>query len=186
MACKKGFTIVEVMIAVMVFSSVSLLTVMVVMGMARQYQKGAYSVQLNDASRTIHQDIHDSTAYGGALTIGVDNNGKDFICAGRTMYYWQLSANNSITYGLYKKDLGTDSCIAASATGGLNILPKNGFVSEFAVTTFNDIQEIKTRFNVGEADMYQNTVNFSECLPTLRGGDFCSVVNYNSSVMPRI
>lgn len=186
MACKKGFTIVEVMIAVMVFSSVSLLTVMVVMGMARQYQKGAYSVQLNDASRTIHQDIHDSAAYGGALTIGVDNDGKDFLCAGRTMYYWQLSANNTIHYGLYKRDLGTDSCVVGSAVGGQNILPTNGFVSAFSVTTFEDIQEINTRFNVGDASMYQNTATFAECLPTLRGGDFCSVVNYNSSVKPRI
>lgn len=188
MACKKGFTIVEVMIAVVVFSTISLLTVIVVMGMARQYQKGSYTVQLNDASRSVHQDIRDTLAYGSTIQHGVLAGNKNYLCTGNIVYFWYNSGNNIINNGLYRTiKPTTDTCEDAATAGiGKNILPREGFVSSFTVTDWGGISEISTRFNVGTKDMYQNTTDFSQCLATLSGGDFCAVVNYKSSVKPRI
>lgn len=189
---KRGFTIVEIMIAMLVFSVASLMTMAIVIGMSRQYQKGTYTAQLNDASRTIHQELRDSVAYGSNLNWNIDGSGIDWVCNGLAIYYWQLALNNNNAdgskNGLYKKVLTTadSGCSEASANNGANILPNNGFVSQFAITQAGLVYDISTRFNVGPSDSFSNTNDYSACLSTLRGGDFCAIVNYNSSVMPRL
>jgi prepilin-type N-terminal cleavage/methylation domain-containing protein len=188
---RRGFTIVEIMIAMLVFSVASLMTMAIVIGMSRQYQKGTYTAQLNDSSRTIHQELRDSIAYGSNIVFNIDNTGIDWVCTGQAIYYWQLTQGNNNANGskngLYKKVLtSSDSgCAESSATNGANLLPNSGFVSQFAIAQTGLVYNITTRFNAGPLDSFSNTTDYSSCLPTIRGGDFCAIVNYNSSVMPR-
>lgn len=189
----RGFTIVEIMIAMLVFSVASLMTMAIVIGMSRQYQKGTYTVQLNDASRTIHQELRDGIAYGNNMVFSIDGNGTDWVCNGNAIYYWQLVKDNNnvdgAKNGLFKRTLTSSDggCTDASAIDGANILPNNGFVSQFSIAQAGLVYDISTRFNAGPSDSFSTTTDdFSSCLPTLRGGDFCAIVNYNSSVMPRL
>lgn len=187
----RGFTIVELMIATMVFSAVSLLTIVAVMGMARQYQKGSYTAQLNDASRTVHQDITSTIAYinkDEVSSIRSTPLGVSYFCVNRTMYYWSYPNATTIKPGLFKKQLGDVECNDTQANGGVNLLPSNGFVNKLTIErspTNINLFDISTQFNVGSADMFKDTT-YTQCLPTLSGGDFCSIVGYNSSVMSRI
>lgn len=183
---KRGFTIVELMIAMVIFSVASLMTTGIVIGMSRQYQKGSYTAQLNDASRTVHQDIRDAIAYSKAFTPIANSGSIRFFCASNNLYYWDQTIPGTIRYGLYKRSLtASQGCTAANASGGANLLPSNGFVGELSINQSGDIYNVYTRFNVGTSDMFTNA-NYTNCLPTLRGGDFCSVVNYNSSVVSRL
>ncbi|HPD99319.1 prepilin-type N-terminal cleavage/methylation domain-containing protein [Candidatus Saccharibacteria bacterium] len=187
---KKGFTIVELMIAMLVFGVASLLVTAAVIGMSRQYQKGSYTAQLNDASRSIHQDIFNAVAYVNkdAVTNMKTEDSVTYFCIGNVMYYWSLPDGNTINNGLFKRQLSDAACERGQANGGTNLLPRNGFVSQFTITQPSadlGVFDITTRFNVGTYDMYKNN-SYTECLPTLRGGDFCTIVNYNSSVKPRI
>lgn len=190
MRCKKGFTIVELMIATLVFSVAIILTTSVVIGMSKQYQKGMYTTQLNDASRTVHQDIRDSAAYSKKLVYDLDGNGNDYVCNGSVIYYWKLASGNNnqdgSRNGLYKKTLKGIPCNHSTAVeNGSNILPKNGFVSKFTISISNGLYSINTKFNIGTADMFTDGT-YQKCLPTLSGGDFCSIVDYNTSVIPRL
>lgn len=183
MQCKsKGFTIVELMIAMVVFGTASLMTTAIVIGMSRQYQKGAYTAQLSDASRSVHQDIRDAIAYTDSYTAGPP--GATFFCTGRTMYYWQNVLPPSSNAGFFKRELGGLQCEQANANSGVNLLPRNGFVQSFSISPNNGIYAITSSFAVGTADMFTDNT-YTRCLPTLRGGDFCSIVNYTSNVKPR-
>ena len=184
MPCKnKGFTIVELMIAMLVFGAASLMTTAVVIGMSRQYQKGTYTAQLNDASRAVHQDIRDAIAYNESYVAGPP--GTTFFCTGSTMYYWQNVIPPNPSAGFFKRDLDVLPCTQANANNGINLLPRNGFVQNFSVSSANGIYTVTSNFAVGTSDMCTDNT-YAQCLPTLRGGDFCSIVNYTSNVKSRL
>lgn len=201
MACnmrtnKRGFTIVELMIASVVFATVSLLTVTVVIGISRQYQKATYATQLNDAKRSIHQDLRNAIAYQNDTSVPQEvppAGSRDYrLCVGSIVYSWKQHSDSATNltaddYGLYKKTK-TKDCLAEDRTSGTNLLPKNGFVNEFSMTKNGDNSyTITTNFAVGTADMFADTpIKFTQCLPTQKGGDFCSTMNYTSIVTSRI
>jgi prepilin-type N-terminal cleavage/methylation domain-containing protein len=192
---KKGFTIVELLIAISVFSMAIMIVTAVVLGIARQYQKASYTVQLNDASRNIHEALAKDINYGGSSSEVLSDGLKKWVCSDNgVMYAWTATSGSSISYGLYRYDLAaTQTCDASvfdiAIQQGVNLLPKNGFVANFSKDDIGaGASEIKTNFRVGTADMFTdiNNPSTSNCLPTLKGGDFCSVVQYNSVVRPHI
>lgn len=194
---KKGFTIVELLIAISVFSLSIMLVTAVVLGIARQYQKASYTVQLNDASRNIHESIARDINYGASITAVQGTTIKYFCSEGRVMYAWKPTSGASINNGLFRYDLNSggvfvacnDATASTALANGVNLLPRNGFVANFSSNSVGGgVSEIITNFKVGTADMFEDSTNpaGSNCLPTLRGGDFCSVVEYNSVVKPRI
>lgn len=183
---KRGFTIVELMIAMVVFGMASLMTTAIVIGMSRQYQKGTYTAQLNDASRSVHQDIRDAIAYSKSYDTLKTDSGVSFFCAGSTMYYWPVTSPGTPKNGLFKRALSGLPCTRDNAQVGVNLLPRNGFVQNFSINLgAGGLYTITTNFAVGTNDMFTDT-NYTECLPTLRGGDFCSIVNYTSNVKSRL
>lgn len=199
---KSGFTVVELLISISVFSVAMMAVMSAVIVMGRQYQKASYTTQLSSASKSLHQAIANDINYGSTVpeakfTAGSPKYG--YIClTGNLVYAWEASAGGSIKYGLYKYQY-TNSCsgnpdaaVAAAVTNGTNILPKNGFVAKIDIDSSvgADLSVVKTDFRTGEADMFSNSgdvVNSdTTCLPVLKGGDFCAVVQYNSSVKKRI
>ncbi len=193
----KGFTIIEIMIAISIFSMAMMLVMAVVIGMGKQYQKASYISQLNSASRGFHEEISRDINYGSA-TPTVKDNGADlrWIClSNNIMYAWRNSVNDSpLNYGLFKGEEGncTDTALApASAANiintGANLLPANGFVKSIEISSSSgNTSTVKTDFRSGTQDMFVDADIAKDCLPTLRGGDFCSVVQYNNSVRQRL
>jgi prepilin-type N-terminal cleavage/methylation domain-containing protein len=197
---KKGFTIVELLIAISVFSMAIMLVTAVVLGIARQYQKASYTVQLNDASRNIHEMLAKDSNYGNSSPVTFSLNGKTWVCSNGVMYAWPNTAGGAIGNGLFRYEplptqrcddtSGSEPTATAAISNGVNLLPKNGFVANFSIdnTIGGGASRIETSFRVGTADMFTESDNpaGSNCLPTLKGGDFCAVVQYNSVVRPHI
>lgn len=197
---KKGFTIVELLIAISVFSMAIMLVTAVVLGIARQYQKASYTVQLNDASRNIHEMLAKDSNYGDSSPVRGTGGNKTWVCSNGVMYAWPNTVDGAIGNGLFRYEpTPTETCDATSAsastaaiaiTDGVNLLPKNGFVANFSIddSIGGGVSQILTNFRVGTADMFTESDNpaGSNCLPTLKGGDFCAVVQYNSVVRPHI
>ena len=196
---QKGFTILELLIAITVFSLSLMLVMAVVIGMGKQYQKATYITQLNDASRTVHQTLSDDINYSkltnAEVKTAADGSNNSYIClSGNIIYAWPLAVTDD-KVGLYKYT-GTacdDNNAATAISGGTNLLPKNSFVANFSVNSeANETYVIKTEFRSGTTDMFSltgtenRTTAGIKCLPTLQGGDFCSAVQYNSVVKPRL
>ncbi len=190
---QQGFTILELLIAITVFSLSLMIVMAVVIGMGKQYQKASYTAQLNDAARNFHQAIANDVNYSKLATqLEVKNDGTtQYVClASNIIYAWSLD-----TDGLYKYQ-GT-ACDAGNAndarTKGVNLLPKNSFVAKVTIPPpTNNTYFITTDFRSGTSDMFKLTGTETRvsdginCLPTLQGGDFCSIVQYNSVVKPRL
>ena len=193
----KGFTIIEIMIAISVFSMAMMLVMEVVIGMGKQYQKASYTTQLNSASRSFHEEIANDINYGSTTPL-VANNGTElrWIClSGSIMYAWRNSVNgNPLAYGLFKgQDSNCTNATLAPASAaniinnGFNLLPANSFVKNIEINLEGSgLYSLKTDFRSGAQDMFVDSDISKDCLPTLRGGDFCSVVQYNNVVRQRL
>ncbi len=190
-ANQKGFTIIELMIASMVFSVLIIMVSAVTLGVAKQYQKATYTAQLNDASRNVHQTISQTIGYGGDYSeTSVD--GYKVYCAGTTRLFYKPSTDTAINNGLYRQENTTDCGDTINIALAENLLPKNGFITEFSVNKIgaNNAYNIKTTFKVGTVDMFETTPNIvkinNKCLPTLKGGDFCTEVTYTNVVVAKL
>lgn len=194
---QKGFTVIEIMIAISIFSMALMIVMAVVIGMGKQYQKASYTTQLNSAARSFHQTIATDINYGGIdpEIITTTNGQYRYIClSNNVVYAWPVSSGGTIANGLFRGTFtaycnGNDLAATTTASTGTNVLPANGFVGAVEINpTVGGSYNVKTNFRTGTADMFSDPTNpnGSNCLPTLRGGDFCAVVEYNNSVRKRI
>jgi prepilin-type N-terminal cleavage/methylation domain-containing protein len=200
---RKGFTLVELLITIAIFSVTMLMASFVIIGISRTYQKATYTAQLSEAGRSIQQELYKGIAYQGGVTAGV-KNGFSYLCSGKNVYFWQKQSGDNPTEhkGLYKKiisDINCDDAIPVDPNADssvANLLPTGG-VSGF-VTTF-DIVPVRTNdtecqfgcninltLKIGTPDMFVDGSVDNLCLDTLKGGDYCSEVSYNSFVRSKV
>jgi prepilin-type N-terminal cleavage/methylation domain-containing protein len=190
---QKGFTIIELMIASMVFSVLIIMVSAVTLGVAKQYQKATYTAQLNDSSRNVHQTLSQTIGYGGEYDKLENLNGYYGFCSGKTRIFYKPSTSSSINSGLYKDILDdTEDCSTSIPNavdfGVENLLPKNGFVTNLSIDSIGsgNTYNVSTTFKVGTADMFVDSDIAKNCLPTLKGGDFCTEVTYTNVVTAKI
>lgn len=178
-ATNKGFTIIELMIAVAVFATTMAIVLAGVIFISRQYQQASNRVALEEASRDIHQQITQSIQFSGKALTDSDNNGiadektptgSDYsaVCIGNYMYIYGStepvvpdgSGNFSYTEGLYIKNnlnncAESDVNLSADANGvkPVNLLPPYSFVSKFKVTTTGSVSTVFVRLPEDADDM---------------------------------
>lgn len=195
-----GFTIVETMIAISVFTVLALLTTLVVIQIGRSYQLAATKTQLLDASRQVHATFTQTVQYGADVSSSVGTaSGFNVWCAGTTRFAWKVSdSSHYYTYtsagggSLYSDTVaGPNACSSAFAPNSAKrLLPPQSFVTEFVpqqVTGNPNLYSLSTRFGVGTPDMFSgNDVVNGSCLSGLVGVEFCAVVQYDSSALKRI
>lgn len=186
---QKGFTIIELLIAISVFSVTILLVTSVVLGISKQYQKASYTAKLNDASRNFQQDIKDSILQGNTVTQYINKN-DHALCTGNIKYYWTTPNTESppalpdlLKLGLFKiSNNSSDPDCLVDGSDGTNLLPKDAFVKSIILTKNGSVNNLTTSFAIGSADMFVDSDVSNSCLPTLKGGDFCSKVEYSSTI----
>lgn len=158
---QRGFTIVELLIAISVFSVVMIIAATAIIVIARQYQAGVTKTAMQSATRDIHQKISDNIKYSGGNIITVENydvnvdgvNVKfNIICTDKTRYFYKTpsvdgSGNIATTVnfdnnmsGLYVEQASSgDYSSDANCKNGINpstaqqLLPNSAKVAVFSV-----------------------------------------------------
>lgn len=203
---QRGFTIVEMMIAMSIFSAIIMLMSAVVIGLSKQYQKAVISAKLNDASQTIHAVLNNSISYSSSIDLShfasASQNDWGYFCADGYRYFWHTQSGTSIgsNPGLYKDQVTSGTCDGpgpGSAAVAENLLPQNGFVTNLKAEAGSNpmVYEISTVFNVGSIDYFTLGKTGSNddvasadtvCLTASRGGDFCAQNKYVSTVLKKV
>jgi len=155
---RKGFTILELLIAMGVFSFVLLLVTVVIIGIGNLYSKGINLSRTQDAVRNIVGDISQNLSYTSSNPILIDSptNPIKTICIGdvRYTYVTGLRPNDSYAGVTYKhifwrdKLVANDNCRAAdlaiidpsTSTGGVansgtELVPDNTRIYKFSLTS---------------------------------------------------
>jgi prepilin-type N-terminal cleavage/methylation domain-containing protein len=205
----KGFTIVELMIAITVFSTAMVLVLAGVILISRQYQQASNRVAIEEATRNIHQQIGDAIRFSGANSIKPLNPATGqwwAMCVGNLMFVYPsntpftVDANafdTSLAEGLYIKQ-GV-SCVEGNVNVSsplpplppiINLLPSGAKVTRFSVngTTGN----ITTTFAKSPGDLLNIPSSTDlepgkvSCNAIITGREFCAAVSMQSTVNGRV
>lgn len=192
---RRGFTIVELMIAITVFSIVATLVMAGVIYVARQYQQVTNRIAIEEASRSFHQQVLQSLQYTSVdVTEPSPELGYRAYCVGNNMFIFGGStvtdgaSFESQKEGLYVKQISGLGCdipnSVSEITGQQNLLPEGAKVVGLSIDSVTGV--IKTTFVKSGTDL----LDFSS-LPTLKckmevGKEWCAVVSFESMAKRRI
>lgn len=191
MASKKqsGFTIVELMIAISVFSFAIMLVMVGVIQIGRLYQQGVTKTRLNTLSREIQSKISQDYQYSGAIstvgavTIVIDDDSIEFTtrCIGSTRYLYKIEGILIID-----KLTGNMACSQDLNVNAQYPMPSNSKIVRFGFDEVSSgVYRLSTRFVVGDLDQFQENDYMQPC-KSEAGREFCAVVSLESIIVRKV
>jgi len=185
---QRGFTIVELMIATLVFSTVLLLCTTGLIAVARMYQKGNTSRATQEVARSaIDQIKNDFELSGGNyIAIDVDQTGTDHFCIGDNLYTYELKTRKIAPNGTghaFVVSQPVGGCNASTpafdlndtAAPGRELLGPNMRLAQFVITpsTPSNPASISIFINVVSGDEDLLTAERNGCLGG-PGQEYCA------------
>ena len=203
LASEQGFTIVELMIATSVLAVVLLLATMVMSSIGGLYTKGINQSNVQDSARNIVDDVSQNlelnTNYTGPIT---NFDGSITYCIASTRYTLvlgkQLSNINDSTHSkhvLWRDGVVGSSCDNSgvnlsndpASTNGTELVPPKSRLSQFSISA-NTSPPYSVTVGVlyGDDDLLTAFTGAGATCKPGSGGQFCSVSNLTTTVVPRI
>jgi prepilin-type N-terminal cleavage/methylation domain-containing protein len=203
---QRGFTIMEVMIATIVFGVVLIAITTAIMNFTRVYYKGVTESSVQDTARTISDLIAQGIQFNGGdiATTGSPSAGASAkFCIGGKRYSYQLgykvtdashSTGNLRYHGIVVDDFSSCSTSASvqnmdSATvTGRELLSPNMRLATMSVTNVSgDLYKIRVKVVYGDDDLLNNpTASNATCKDIRFGTQFCAVSDITTTVVKRV
>lgn len=184
-----GFTIVELMIATMVFSSIILVITFGVLQFSKAYYKGITASNTQNAARNIIDATTQAAQYsGGTLTTNTSGAVKT-ICIGNSQFDYQLDTKRTSTsHVLYVSPNSSSSCAtkAFDATASRELIDPNMRLAKFDVSLVpgsTSLYTVTVRVVYGETDLL--TPDGMSCQITT-GSQFCATSELSATIQKRI
>ena len=204
---KAGFTIIELLVASMVFSIVLLVVTAGILQVTRVYYKGLTEANTQNTARTIMEAIAQSIQFTGGSVTGTASSpvaGTDYaFCVGNKQFSYRLGwqvenayniSNNQAWHALVQTDIS--GCSGASAQTlsnqaviGRDLVGPHMRLANLVVepTSATDQYKIQVRIVYGDNDILDNpTATNASCKNVLAGTQFCAVSDLSTIVIKRV
>lgn len=199
---KKGFTIMELIIASTVFSTMMLLATTGILQIGKIYYKGMATQRTQETTRAILDDV--TRNYQISPVALPDNDTAGVLCIGQLRYNYRIGVKLDDTN---PHMLWTDRIISGGTCAPLNmtqavpsdantdmtdlgksaqqeLIPKNMRLSKFDIATSNGGMSVNVQVVYGDLDLTPDLAN-PECIPISQGGQFCAVAQLSTFVKKR-
>lgn len=203
----RGFTIIELLIATMVFGVVLLLVTAGILQITRVYFKGVTEADTQNTARSIIDTISQSIQFSGGNvteTPGSPVAGTDYsFCLGNQQFSYRLgwqvedrfdASVNQTWHGLVQNTLS--GCTSASAPQNLgnaaitgrDLLNDHMRLSKLAITNIGpNTYKVQIKIVYGDNDLLNNpTAADASCKGVRAGSQFCSVSELSTIVVKRV
>ena len=194
----KGFTIVELLIATTILTTVLVSASFVLVQVGRLYYKGNITAKTQQATRNIVDSISRPIQLQGGNLIGPSGPAsQSYICIGLQRFTYQTV--QQVGVACYNHALIRDT-LSDPAACGTNVPPLTGSVPPGGESMLSDgmrlfelnvgpgaspgVYEVTVRAGYGEITSFNGTQD--GCLSQLAGGQFCAYTSYKTSVSARI
>jgi len=208
---QSGFTIVELLIAASVFSSVLLIITFGLINIAKTYYKGVTTTRTQEVAREVMNDLSQSIQLSGGIVYGPTQHGNNWvICAGGKKYTY--------TYRQVKEpidDLATQAhhgmvvqsvplCTAAlgpdpsfSASGAIpdsrELIGRNMRVANINLERLpggGNVYRLDVRILYGDQDLLEDSDDadtlVDRCRSNVQGSEFCAVSELSTIIDKRV
>ena len=163
----KGFTIVETMIAVVIFTLIASIATFVTIQLSRSYQYGISKSKLDTSARNVNYLFNQAVQYSNSTALmgsAVQPTDKSFgtlntwkvWCAGTTRFSAHISSGtNQYPNGLYRDTVGSGatSCTGTPLSSSkVQLIPSDASISLFEVSVSNNgtVFRLQTAFEMGQ------------------------------------
>lgn len=199
-ADKKGFTIVELLIATLVFSVVLLAVTVGIIQITRVYYKGINEANTQDTARGVMDTISQAIQFSGSdvyPTASSAPGASTSFCIGNQQFSYKLgyqlvesSPNtNQTTKALWQSTTSGCTGNPAAAPTGLELLSPKMRLSNLTVSEVNgdpNIWKVSVRVVYGDDDLLNNPTGTDASCKGDAGGQFCSVSELTTTVVKRV
>jgi prepilin-type N-terminal cleavage/methylation domain-containing protein len=203
---RDGFTILELMIATMVFSVVLLLATAGIMQIARIYYKGVTETNTQNAARNIIDSISQAIQFSGGDISGTATSpsaGTNYaFCIGNQQFSYRLGwqvenvaenpTTNQIRHALVRKSAAdcTPQDLSSASVTGRELVGQHMRLSNLVVEPTADQPNqyhILVRVVYGDNDLLNNpTDTDASCKAERSGTQFCATSELSTIVVKRV
>jgi prepilin-type N-terminal cleavage/methylation domain-containing protein len=203
----RGFTIMELLVATMVFSVVLLLVTAGILQITRVYYKGVTESNTQNTARSIIDTVSQAIQFsGGAVTptSGSPVPGTDYaFCVGNQQFSyrlgWQVEDRldptvNQTWHALVQNSAAGCSgstapqSMASQTVNGRDLMGPHMRLSKLSVASLGaNLYEIRVKVVYGDNDLLNNpTTSTASCKGVQAGTQFCSVSELSTIVVKRV
>jgi prepilin-type N-terminal cleavage/methylation domain-containing protein len=193
---QSGFTIIELMIATLVFSVILVLITTGVLYFTRSYYAGLNRINTQNTARAIVSDISQSIQFTGTAIATTDDTGASYFCAGGKIYVfkpgvqYQGGAATAANPGLYVVPQSSGCASLASYTnapGQQQLLGKGMRIAGLTVTkTGAQLYSINLTLLYGDDDLLSATTGVGAHCMSQDGSQYCAVSTLSTTVERRL
>ncbi len=186
---QSGFTIIELMIATLVFSVILVVITVGVLYFTKSYYHGVYQSSTQNAARSITESVMDSVRFGSGVPVVKGSN--NFFCAGGYVFVFQpgemYDKNVASTKGMYMQPMSATCALDPPSAESKQLLGNRMRIAyiDFTYDSTNDIYTLEVKVAYGADDFLQGTGKDMSCIPG-KGSEYCAVATYSSSARQRI
>lgn len=191
-----GFTIVELMIATAVFSTILVAITVGVMYFTRQYYKSVYTSETQNVARDIADEVANAVKFGSSAvtTISSTTPGQPVLfCAGGYVFYTPSLYSGNGRYngtpstGFYRQPMPNGTCTApTNTTNRKQLLAKNMRVAKINfVASASGLYTFSITVAYGDDDLLSDNGETAQC-KTGAGSEYCAVSSLVTTIQKRI
>jgi Tfp pilus assembly major pilin PilA len=204
---EEGFTILELLIATAVFSSILLLCAIAIVQVGRTFYKGATVNKVQDTTRLVTEDIvqaiqFGTTGSGFRRTAGVVG-GVQSLCLGEIRYTYITTsalgvggyqhilwkdrvASNDLCNGVFPAAATPNLTAAVPSASGKELLGDTMRIPVLNVPApIGEIWTVTVTAAYGQDNVFTDN-SFTKCIADRLGGQFCAVSSINTNVAKRL
>jgi prepilin-type N-terminal cleavage/methylation domain-containing protein len=192
----RGFTLVELMIATVIFSVILLLISAGMIQVGRLFYKGSTSVNTQEVARTILDDISQAIQFSGETVTLPTAVYPNRFCVGSRRYTYALGTRLTNSNQVFLVDQFSSTCndstppnnLAAPNAGSRELMGFNMRLTNLVITPGpNNTYSITVKVLYGENDTMSNpTTPNAECLNERSTSQFCAASELSTTVKKRI
>lgn len=196
----RGFTIIELMMATLVFSTVLLIVTVGIIQITRVYYKGLNEASTQDTARSVMDTISQAIQFSGATVSGTTASApgaSTSFCVGNQQFSYKLGyqlvdsspGTNQTTKALWQSTTSGCTGNPAAAATGVEMLSSKMRLSSLTVTQVNgdpNIWKVSVRVAFGDDDLLNNPTSTTATCKGNSGGQFCSVSELTTTVVKRV
>lgn len=205
MAKKPGFTLIELMIATLIFSLVLVVLLAAFLQIGRLFYKGISMSHTQESTRSALQDISDDITL--AKDAPIQPAGKDYFCVGlhryKYVYKYQLGDDYDALankYGIIREDVAAgcpDPATPGSGSNAQELLDNGMQLNDLTINCSNGVCRIHLHviFYGADKDVFASPKDSgltgdaarnapdAECTGSLQGSQYCATADFTSTVL---
>ena len=196
----RGFTIIELMIATLVFSVILLAVTVGIIQITRVYYKGINEANTQDTARNVMDTISQAIQFSGSdvyATQASAPGASTSFCVGNQQFSYKLGyqlvggspGTNQTTKALWQSTTSGCTGNPAAAASGLELLGDKMRLANLTVSEVNgdpNIWKISVRVVFGDDDLLNNPTGTNASCKGNAGQQFCSVSELTTTVVKRV